>query len=1103
MKFQFSLLLLLIPALLFPQNKEKSLYKPLSPSSNEQFAALDTNRLKVIFKNNGSLEDPTGNWAYEYPKNSGKHLMFNQGFAISGYVDDVLSTAWITPAFRVLEWQPGNFTNSSPADPDHPKFKVYKLNRGDSWLTNPDIKNWPVDLGAPWIDADNNGLYQPEKGDKPGILGDQMIWYVINDNFSDERYRLNGSKPMNLEMQVKAFSFNRKGSLGETIFIEYKLINKNPKPITDAIFSVWSDPDLGSSAGDLVGCDTTRFMAYVYKEINNDRIYGTNPPAAGYAFVSGPVINSGNKFDSSLVNGQMKKGFRNSKLKSFKSFVINRGMDPDPSTTEMGRFYQSGLNFDGTEVFYWTGIGRVPTDNPHLQYCGYPELNTGWRDNAGGDRRMILNSEPFTMQPGDTQTILIACLAAQGTDHLNSIAELRKAADVARSAVPEIYKQPVALPAPAPVEQTLSSDGSIQFSFQTAATAGFTKESALGNVLNFKGYRLRQYETISGSWDEVKNPVFKNVKVLDVQDGFDRICSYINYDLIPDSLFFSVEKISAEDLAAYLSPAGRLTFSLSEDAFTGFRFVEGSVYEFGLTALYLDTLGLRTLLDGKGRFIGWTGEEPIHESEEIRIQVVYHGKIEQPTPSVSQESSPFVQRVSGEGKPVIQLQVTNQRKIRDGKNYPVEFLYPNWSGDLSWRLRDGMTGPVVLDSVKWFSDVFTQTPVDGFTVRIQLPQTKIISQTETGGSKWWSLSPQRTLTGLAPVDQKADTDSGGTRIWISDYPTVYKRYVSSVRQQEMRMLDIEFTKTNPSLAYRYISGVKPVPKAQVPPVYQPSTIKQTSAEDMILWAGFTKQNVTDSPANGRLRASRKPGVGIIPLPFRIWAVESDGREERRRQLKIGLVETYANLFNADQDVNGLWDADAFAQESILISSETYNPDLKMPADSFSLDPYMNFLVKNGKIAAPWMVFWEPVGDTLQWKENLISRVKFNLPTHEDKFVISGLQSDSAWYQQEKKNILNAVTVFPNPYLGDNPQELNPGERFVTILNLPETVTIRIYNLGGELVTKIEKDDRQNFVRWDLTNGHRFFVASGMYLVHIEAPGVGSKVLKLAVIQREW
>jgi hypothetical protein len=62
-------------------------------------------------------------------------------------------------------------------------------------------------------------------------------------------------------------------------------------------------------------------------------------------------------------------------------------------------------------------------------------------------------------------------------------------------------------------------------------------------------------------------------------------------------------------------------------------------------------------------------------------------------------------------------------------------------------------------------------------------------------------------------------------------------------------------------------------------------------------------------------------------------------------------------------------------------------------------------------------------------------------------------------------------------------------------------TLRIFTLAGELVRQIEKDDDSSQVTWDLTNRDGRLVASGIYLFHVDAPGVGSHVGKLAVFMR--
>ncbi|MEK7819305.1 MAG: hypothetical protein AAB255_05895, partial [Bacteroidota bacterium] len=60
-----------------------------------------------------------------------------------------------------------------------------------------------------------------------------------------------------------------------------------------------------------------------------------------------------------------------------------------------------------------------------------------------------------------------------------------------------------------------------------------------------------------------------------------------------------------------------------------------------------------------------------------------------------------------------------------------------------------------------------------------------------------------------------------------------------------------------------------------------------------------------------------------------------------------------------------------------------------------------------------------------------------------------------------------------------------------------------FNLAGQLVRILKKDDDSQFYKWDLNNQDNFPVASGMYVVHIDLPEQStSKVLKLGVIQEQ-
>ena len=62
-------------------------------------------------------------------------------------------------------------------------------------------------------------------------------------------------------------------------------------------------------------------------------------------------------------------------------------------------------------------------------------------------------------------------------------------------------------------------------------------------------------------------------------------------------------------------------------------------------------------------------------------------------------------------------------------------------------------------------------------------------------------------------------------------------------------------------------------------------------------------------------------------------------------------------------------------------------------------------------------------------------------------------------------------------------------------NLPQQATISIFTVSGTLVRKIKKDDSVTSVDWDLKNDYGIPIASGLYIIHVNAPGIGEKIIK--------
>ena len=72
---------------------------------------------------------------------------------------------------------------------------------------------------------------------------------------------------------------------------------------------------------------------------------------------------------------------------------------------------------------------------------------------------------------------------------------------------------------------------------------------------------------------------------------------------------------------------------------------------------------------------------------------------------------------------------------------------------------------------------------------------------------------------------------------------------------------------------------------------------------------------------------------------------------------------------------------------------------------------------------------------------------------------------------------------------------------VKITNLPEECTVTIYDMNGTLIRQFKKADPLTSLDWDLKNGKNIPIASGTYIIHVNVPGAGEKVLKWFGVMR--
>jgi len=83
----------------------------------------------------------------------------------------------------------------------------------------------------------------------------------------------------------------------------------------------------------------------------------------------------------------------------------------------------------------------------------------------------------------------------------------------------------------------------------------------------------------------------------------------------------------------------------------------------------------------------------------------------------------------------------------------------------------------------------------------------------------------------------------------------------------------------------------------------------------------------------------------------------------------------------------------------------------------------------------------------------------------------------------------------------SPFRTGRGERRIYFINLPPKCTIRIYTLRGYLVKTIEHHSSIEVGQepWDLISENGQEIAYGVYIYHVQAPGIGEKVGKFDIL----
>ncbi len=145
-----------------------------------------------------------------------------------------------------------------------------------------------------------------------------------------------------------------------------------------------------------------------------------------------------------------------------------------------------------------------------------------------------------------------------------------------------------------------------------------------------------------------------------------------------------------------------------------------------------------------------------------------------------------------------------------------------------------------------------------------------------------------------------------------------------------------------------------------------------------------------------------------------------------------------------------------------------------------------------RVTRPY-AYYAPPGVSLDNTGNVPGFPKYQFTTND--LVPNQLSDADNPYNSDKKKLLDRMHVVPNPYYAYNGYEKNRLDTRVRIINLPNKATVHVYSLDGSLIRKLTKDDNLAYIDWDIRNAKSLPIASGMYLIHIKAEGIGEKVVK--------
>ncbi len=1088
---------------------------------------LDINNVRARIFNTGALFWKGAGNVYNVPKAPvgapiTPNAVFAGGVWLAGLVGTELRA--VAADYGNYELWPGplNADGSLPSPTNCSSYdRIWLLSREQlrNYVFNgtalPDITTWPTGLGAPtFVDANRNAVREPNEtvvvptsrtqvinlqaNQLPLLTGDQMAWWIMNDVGGTKRTTL--TKPLGLEVQVSAFAFAREGALGNTTFYRYKLSYKGTQPLTQAYFGVWSDPDLGNAVDDYVGSNEQQGLGYVYNADNNDEGsdgYGTPPPALGYDFFQGPLVDAtGETYtDPDGTVYQNKTRLPATGFMYYNNGAGNNG-DPRDGTRDwydyMRGFWQNGNAIRGCGN--GDATARPECGPVKFMFPGNPVTKQGWSEfnifpgvgspvaNAPSDRRFLISTGPFTINPGDEQTLVYGIVWARGGTNLGSVTALGRADNLAQVAFDNNFILPDAPDAPrvAKAEQNREviltwsynpTDNNFQNSYRAPLSVAGQE-----TFYEFEGFNIFRYPTQEFNAEEAELvATYDKVNgVTQVIESNDLGTTSITANGSDNGLQYSYRETGLANYKQYYY--GVQAYAYNPDTPVE-QVLRSQVTR--VTAVPQPTTaqngGTADVTGNTGREVTGTRSATTKGEGTIFARVIDPTRVTGDSYRLSFYEYNIIRGT--DTTTVLTYDIVNARtnaRIFDGR------AYANRTGEGAPQEAEGVSGaPAEIaqaDGLSFFVGGPAPEIKDFITTRNAAGP---ITPTEIGAFAFNGSGFPHSSAGDRPTARQQSTvNLGGTAGWgIHTFGarTTYAQWLARTTRDGGNNAvifpnDYEWRFTGTSLAERAFDGDAPA----------------TMTVPFEIWSLGTNPN---SPADD---------VRMIPLV----CVAGCGAGTAQGVFDIG----------GDSPLSG------GADDPITDAVYWYFPVNKTPGQA-GYNAYFNGGTPNDAaigdeafarvVLMGWNMGATPAAYRMQLPEQgthfRILTTKPNQPGD-----VYSIATDSVLARVGQDSLfqlaIDRIGISPNPYRGASDYETSNLGDIARFTGLPERATIRIFTLSGTLIRTLSKSGPDRYLEWDLQTENALPIASGMYLIHVDVldsngQSVGEKVIKFGVVKK--